>query len=92
MKKSALSYLVLVFTDVIQITVFIRRIKSGIIILTVYVDDILLTKSDSAGILETRMYLKRHFMTKDMGCPKYIMAIEIAHKKHSALLSKRKNS
>jgi len=43
------------------------RTKSGIVILTVYVDDILLTGSDSTGLLKTKQYLKHHFVTKDMG-------------------------
>jgi len=35
------------------------------------------------------MYLKRHFVTKDMGRPKYFLEIEIAHQKYS-VLSQRK--
>jgi len=48
-------------------------------------DDILLTDSDLDGLLETKKYLKRHFMTKDMGCPKYFLEIEVAHEKYSVL-------
>ena len=55
-----------------------------------YVDDILLTGTNSVGLLETKKYLKRYFMTKDMGLPKYLLGIEIAHQKHSVLLSQRK--
>jgi len=68
-------------------SVFVRRTKSVIVVLTVYIDDILLTGSDSAGLLETKKYLKRHFVTKDMGRPKYFLRIEIVHQKHSILLS-----
>ena len=66
---------------------FVRRTKSGIVILIVYVDDILLTGRDSAGLLKTKQYLKCYFVTKDMGHPKYFLRIEVAHKKHSILLS-----
>ena len=31
------------------------------------------------------MYLKRHFVTKDIGRPKYFLKIEVAHQKHSVL-------
>jgi len=58
--------------------------------MVVYIDDILLTKSDSAGIIETKMYLKRHFVTKDIGHSKYFLGIEVAHQKYSVLLSQRK--
>jgi len=60
-------------------SVFIRRTKSGFVILTAYIDDILLTKSDSAQLVETKKYLMRHFVTKDMGKPKYFLGIEVAH-------------
>ena len=66
--------------------VFVRRTKSGIVVLTVYVDNILLTGSDSAGQLEIKKYLKHNFMTKDMRCPKYFLRIEVAHQKLSVFL------
>jgi len=33
--------------------VFVRHTRAGIVVLTVYIDDMLLTGSDSAGIVET---------------------------------------
>ena len=70
-------------------SVFVRRTKSGVVVLTVYVDDILLTCSDSAGLLETKEYLKRHFVTKDMGRPKYFLGIEVAYKKYCILFQRK---
>ena len=52
-------------------SVFARRTKSVIIVPTVYVDDILLISSDSTGLLEIKQYLKRYFVIKGMGRPKY---------------------
>ena len=65
--------------------VFVRCTKFGIIVLVVYVDDILLNDSNPGGLLETKEYLKRHFVTKDMERPRYFLGIEIAHKKHNIL-------
>ena len=79
LRSSVLPFLVLAFADVIQITVFVRHTGSGIVVLTIYVDDILLTGSDLAGIVETKMYFKRHFVTKNMRRPKYFLGIEVAH-------------
>jgi len=70
-------------------SVFIRRIRSGIVVLVAYID-ILLTSSDSARIVETKMYLKCHFMTKDMERPKYFLRTEVAYQKHSVLLFHQK--
>ena len=65
LRSSTLSFLLLDFTGAIQITlVFVRRIKSGIVVLAVYVDDILLTGSDSVRLLETKQYLKCHFLPR----------------------------
>jgi len=81
----------LAFTGVIKITlVFVRRTKSAIVILAIYIDDILLTDSDSCGLLETKKYLKRHFVIKDMEHPKYFLRIEVAHQTQSVLLSQWK--
>ena len=91
LRSSTLPSLALVFADVTRIalslfgahsdhSVFIRRTKSGIVVLVVYVDDILLTDNDPRGLLETKEYLKRHFVTKDMVRPIYFLGIEIAHK------------
>jgi len=57
-------------------SVFVRGTKSGIVVLTVYVD-ILLTGSDSARLLETKKYLKHYFVTKNMGCLKYFLRIKV---------------
>ena len=71
-------------------SVIIWHTKSNIVVLAAYVDDILLTDSDSAGLLETKEYLKRYFVTKDMRRPKYFLGIEVAYQRHSVLLSQRK--
>ncbi|KAL0368234.1 UNVERIFIED_CONTAM: Retrovirus-related Pol polyprotein from transposon RE2 [Sesamum calycinum] len=59
-------------------------------ILAVYVDDILITGSDIDGIEEAKTYLQKHFVTKDLGRPRYFLGIEIAHSKHGVSLSQRK--
>ena len=50
----------------------------------------MLTGSDLAGLLETKTYLKRHLVTKNMERSKYFLGIEVAHKKYSILLFQRK--
>ena len=42
-------------------------------------DDILLTGGDYAGIEESKTFLKKHFVTKDLSYPQYFLSIEIAH-------------
>jgi len=43
-------------------------------------DDIQLTGSDPTGLVETKEYLRRYFVTKDMGKFKYFLRIEVAQK------------
>jgi len=71
-------------------SVFIRHTKSGSVILTVYIDNILLTVSDSVALAETNEYPKCHFVTKNMEKPKYFLEIEVAYQEHGLLLSHRK--
>jgi len=54
-------------------SVFIHRTSPGIVILNGNVN-ILLTKSDVAGIVKAKEYMK--IVTKDMGRPRYFLGIE----------------
>ncbi|KAK4390013.1 Retrovirus-related Pol polyprotein from transposon RE2 [Sesamum angolense] len=60
------------------------------VVLAVYVDDILNTGSDLVGIEEAKTYQQKHFVTKDLGRPRYFLGIEITHSKHGISLSQRK--
>ncbi|XP_042056533.1 uncharacterized protein LOC121801150 [Salvia splendens] len=71
-------------------SVFVRHQASGIVILIVYVDDILISGSDVRGIEETKKYLQQHFVIKDLGRPKYFLGIEIAHENSGVSLSQQK--
>ena len=71
-------------------SVFVHHTMFGSVILTVYIDDILLTESDSVASAETKEYPKRHFVMKNMRKPKYFLEIEVAYQKHVLLLSQRK--
>ncbi|KAL0298831.1 UNVERIFIED_CONTAM: Retrovirus-related Pol polyprotein from transposon RE1 [Sesamum radiatum] len=68
-------------------SIFVQTTKIGMVILAVYVDDILITGSDIDGIEEAKTYLQKHFVTKDLGRPRYFLGIEIAHSKHRVSLS-----
>ena len=57
LRSSTLSSLALVFTDITQTTLSLVVARSLIVVLVVYVDDILLTGSDSGGLLEKRSIL-----------------------------------
>ena len=71
-------------------SVFIRRRTTSSVVLAVYVDDVLLTISDTARILETKEYLRKHFVIKDMGKPRYLLGIEFTYGKYKMALSQRK--
>ena len=71
-------------------SIFYRRTDIGCVILAVYVDDILLTGSDITSIQKTKGYLQTHFVTKDMGKPKYFLDIEFAYTMDKMTLSQRK--
>ena len=71
---------------------FYRRTDNGCVILVVYVDDILVTKtgSDLTGIQRTKDHLQKHFVTKDMDISKYFLDIEFAYTRNRMALSQRK--
>lgn len=52
-------------------------------------NEIFLTRSD-VGDIEVKEYIRKHFITKDTGRPKYFLGIEVTHSRHEASLSQRK--
>ena len=67
-------------------SVFIYKISSGAVIFAIYVDEILLTRSDVDGIEKVKEYLMIQFVTKNMGRPRYFLGI-VAHSKDGLVLS-----
>ena len=71
-------------------SLFYRNSSSGIIMLVVYVDDIVITESDSKGISSLKSFLQSQFHTKDLGMLRYFLGIEVMRSKYRIFLSQRK--
>ena len=56
-------------------SVFYKNSSSGINLLVVYVDDIIITRSDPKGILSLKSFLHSQFHTKDLGMLKYFLGV-----------------
>nr|CAD1837598.1 unnamed protein product [Ananas comosus var. bracteatus] len=56
----------------------------------VYVDDIVITGNDTAGISSLKLFLQTQFQTKDWGRLKYFLGIEVTRCKRGIFLSQRK--
>ena len=70
--------------------VFYRNSSSGIILLVVYVNDIVITGSDSTRISSLKSFLHNQFHTKDLGMLRYFLGVEVMRSKHGIFLSQRK--
>ena len=62
-------------------SVFYKNSSFGIILLVVYVDDIVITGSDSKGILSLKSFLHNQFHSKDLGMLKYFLSMEVMRSK-----------
>ena len=71
-------------------SVFYRNSGSGIILLEVYVDDIVIIGSDFKSISSLKSFLQSQFHTKDSGMLRYFLGIEVMRSKHGIFLSQRK--
>ena len=71
-------------------SVFYKNSRFGIILLVVYVDDIIITGSDSKGIISFKSFLHSQFHTKDLGMLKYFLSVEVMRSKRGITLSQRK--
>jgi hypothetical protein len=68
-------------------SVFFKKTRTGIVILVVYVDDIVITGSDKEGIQILINHLNLSFLTKDLGKLRYFLGIEVARSKAGINLS-----
>lgn len=71
-------------------TLFHRQQGTGITILIVYVDDIILTGNDKKGIEEIKKKLSLEFEMKDLGQLRYFLGMEVARNKSGIVISQRK--
>ena len=62
-------------------SVFYKRSNGGIILLVVYVDDIVITGNDTAGISSLKSFLHTQFHTKDLGMLRYFLGVEVTRSK-----------
>ena len=74
-------------------TCFIRRQSQGrCIIISIYVDDIIITGDDASGIVQVKRDLGTSFDVKDFGSFRYFLGIEVARSRQGISLSQRKYS
>ena len=71
-------------------SVFYRNSNSCIILLVVYVDNIVITGSNSKGISSLKSFLQSQFHTKDLGMLRYFLGIEVMRNKHGIFLFQMK--
>ncbi|KAK4254159.1 hypothetical protein QN277_020331 [Acacia crassicarpa] len=71
-------------------TLFVKHYNGKMTILTVYVDDIILTGDDEVEINQIKKALAREFQIKDLGEMKYFLGMEVARSKGGIYISQRK--
>ena len=71
-------------------SVFYRNSNSCIILLVVYVDNIVITGSNSKGMSSLKSFLQSQFHTKDLGMLRYFLGIEVMRNKHGIFLFQMK--
>ncbi|KAL0317467.1 UNVERIFIED_CONTAM: hypothetical protein Sangu_2161000 [Sesamum angustifolium] len=69
---------------------FTKVIDSGLLVLLVHVDDILLAKVSGTLILEVKKYLNDLFTIKDLGAAKYFLDLEIARSAQGIIVKQSK--
>jgi len=69
---------------------FVRCASHGHVLLSLYIDDMIITKCDVDGIMELKLQLVQQFGVKDLGIIRHFLGIEIAYSLRGCLLSQSK--
>jgi hypothetical protein len=71
-------------------SLFVKRSNSGIVVVLIYVDDIVITGDDQNAISNLKILLHNRFAIKDLGTLKYFLGLEVAYSKNGIFLNQRK--
>ena len=71
-------------------SLFLRRSKSSLILILIYVDDILITGSNSSELESFIVEFSTMFALKDLGALSYFLGIEVLYDTDCIYLSQRK--
>ena len=70
--------------------IFYKNSSFSVILLVVYMDDIVINRSYSKGLLSLKSFLHSQFHTKDLRMLKYFLGVEVMRSKLGILLSQQK--
>ena len=71
-------------------TLFVRRSSTGITLILLYVDDIIITRNNYAGICSFQHFLSQHFEMKDLDTLSYFLGFEVTSSSDGYYLSQAK--
>lgn len=71
-------------------SLFIKNSTTGMVIVAVYVDDIIVTGSDQPAITALKDHLHKLFSIKDLGRLHFFLGIEVTYLKNSVALTQKK--
>uniref|UniRef100_A0A2N9IJ59 Uncharacterized protein n=1 Tax=Fagus sylvatica TaxID=28930 RepID=A0A2N9IJ59_FAGSY len=69
---------------------FIRHTSTGITLILLYVDDMIITGDDIAGICDLQKFLSQQFEMKDLGTLSYFLGLEVTSSSDGYYLSQAK--
>ena len=71
-------------------SLFYKKTSTSTIYVDVYVDDIVLTRTDVDAIADLKVYLNNKFKIKDLGLLNYFLGMEVLHTDQGIIVSQRK--
>ena len=69
---------------------FIRHTSTGITLILLYVDDMIITDDDTVGIRDLQKFLSQQFEMKDLGTLSYFLGLEVTSSSDGYYLSQAK--